>query len=167
MCSFLLTTIYFIFCFNLFTRAHSCLNGHCIFIKVDSVFLWFQCIQGLPEGALRRIILTASGGAFRCETVQFENVLVMMLERNYSILCPHGKDIFICYISHAQGPWELELLNSLLSYACAHVEPRPIRMRFFNPALPDSFVLRGDSMLHGFLFPLEGGILHSYHSKEI
>ncbi|KAL9434221.1 hypothetical protein AB3S75_028948 [Citrus x aurantiifolia] len=25
----------------------------------------FQCIQGLPEGALRRIILTASGGAFR------------------------------------------------------------------------------------------------------
>ncbi|KAG6466050.1 1-deoxy-D-xylulose 5-phosphate reductoisomerase, chloroplastic-like [Zingiber officinale] len=25
----------------------------------------FQCIQGLPEGSLRRIILTASGGAFR------------------------------------------------------------------------------------------------------
>ncbi|KAI7750936.1 hypothetical protein M8C21_026917 [Ambrosia artemisiifolia] len=25
----------------------------------------FQCIQGFPEGALRRIILTASGGAFR------------------------------------------------------------------------------------------------------
>ncbi|CAN1846013.1 1-deoxy-D-xylulose 5-phosphate reductoisomerase, chloroplastic [Linum perenne] len=25
----------------------------------------FQCIQGLPEGALRRIILTASGGSFR------------------------------------------------------------------------------------------------------
>lgn len=25
----------------------------------------FQCIQGLPDGALRRIILTASGGAFR------------------------------------------------------------------------------------------------------
>ncbi|XAR50178.1 1-deoxy-D-xylulose-5-phosphate reductoisomerase [Bertholletia excelsa] len=25
----------------------------------------FQCIQGLPEGALRRIILTGSGGAFR------------------------------------------------------------------------------------------------------
>ena len=25
----------------------------------------FQCIQGLPEGGLRRIILTASGGAFR------------------------------------------------------------------------------------------------------
>ncbi|KAK9669443.1 hypothetical protein RND81_13G130500 [Saponaria officinalis] len=25
----------------------------------------FQCIQGLPEGALRRIILTSSGGAFR------------------------------------------------------------------------------------------------------
>ena len=25
----------------------------------------FQCIQGMPEGALRRIILTASGGAFR------------------------------------------------------------------------------------------------------
>ncbi|KAL6493552.1 hypothetical protein OROGR_032331 [Orobanche gracilis] len=27
----------------------------------------FQCIQGLPEGALRRIILTASGGAFSHE----------------------------------------------------------------------------------------------------
>jgi 1-deoxy-D-xylulose-5-phosphate reductoisomerase len=25
----------------------------------------FQCIQGLPEGGLRRIVLTASGGAFR------------------------------------------------------------------------------------------------------
>ena len=25
----------------------------------------FQCLQGLPEGGLRRIILTASGGAFR------------------------------------------------------------------------------------------------------
>ena len=25
----------------------------------------FQCIQGLPEGGLRRVILTASGGAFR------------------------------------------------------------------------------------------------------
>ncbi|GAX09914.1 1-deoxy-D-xylulose-5-phosphate reductoisomerase [Fistulifera solaris] len=25
----------------------------------------FQCLQGVPEGALRRIILTASGGAFR------------------------------------------------------------------------------------------------------
>jgi 1-deoxy-D-xylulose 5-phosphate reductoisomerase len=24
-----------------------------------------QCIQGLPEGGLRRIVLTASGGAFR------------------------------------------------------------------------------------------------------
>jgi 1-deoxy-D-xylulose 5-phosphate reductoisomerase len=25
----------------------------------------FQCMQGLPEGGLRKIILTASGGAFR------------------------------------------------------------------------------------------------------
>jgi 1-deoxy-D-xylulose-5-phosphate reductoisomerase len=25
----------------------------------------FQCLQGFPPGALRRIILTASGGAFR------------------------------------------------------------------------------------------------------
>lgn len=25
----------------------------------------FQCIQGMPEGGLRRIVLTASGGAFR------------------------------------------------------------------------------------------------------
>uniref|UniRef100_A0A7S0XCR9 1-deoxy-D-xylulose-5-phosphate reductoisomerase n=1 Tax=Mantoniella antarctica TaxID=81844 RepID=A0A7S0XCR9_9CHLO len=29
----------------------------------------FQCMQGLPEGALRRIILTASGGAFRDTTL--------------------------------------------------------------------------------------------------
>lgn len=27
--------------------------------------LWFLLLQGLPEGGLRRIILTASGGAFR------------------------------------------------------------------------------------------------------
>ena len=25
----------------------------------------FQCMQGLPEGGLRKIVLTASGGAFR------------------------------------------------------------------------------------------------------
>jgi hypothetical protein len=25
----------------------------------------FQCLQGLPEGGMRRLILTASGGAFR------------------------------------------------------------------------------------------------------
>ena len=25
----------------------------------------FQCLQGVPEGGLRRVILTASGGAFR------------------------------------------------------------------------------------------------------
>ena len=30
----------------------------------------FQCIQGLPEGGLRRIILTASGGAFRDRPVE-------------------------------------------------------------------------------------------------
>jgi 1-deoxy-D-xylulose-5-phosphate reductoisomerase len=30
----------------------------------------FQCIQGLPEGGLRRIILTASGGAFRSLPVE-------------------------------------------------------------------------------------------------
>ncbi|KAK4268234.1 hypothetical protein QN277_024919 [Acacia crassicarpa] len=30
----------------------------------------FQCIQGLPEGALRRIILTGSGGAFRTWPVE-------------------------------------------------------------------------------------------------
>ena len=33
----------------------------------------FQCIQGLPENALRRIILTASGGAFR--DVPYEEML--------------------------------------------------------------------------------------------
>ena len=27
-------------------------------------YVIFQCIQGLPKGALRQIILTASGGAF-------------------------------------------------------------------------------------------------------
>lgn len=31
----------------------------------EAEYLFLQCIQGLPEGALRRIILTASGGAFR------------------------------------------------------------------------------------------------------
>ncbi|MGB6166258.1 MAG: 1-deoxy-D-xylulose-5-phosphate reductoisomerase, partial [Geitlerinemataceae cyanobacterium] len=30
----------------------------------------FQCLQGLPEGGLRRIILTASGGAFRDWSVE-------------------------------------------------------------------------------------------------
>ena len=30
----------------------------------------FQCIQGLPEGGLRRIVLTASGGAFRDRAVE-------------------------------------------------------------------------------------------------
>ncbi|KAK4362356.1 hypothetical protein RND71_017597 [Anisodus tanguticus] len=37
----------------------------------------FQCIQGLPEGALRRIILTASGGAFRdCPVEKLKEVKV-------------------------------------------------------------------------------------------
>ncbi|XP_062206420.1 1-deoxy-D-xylulose 5-phosphate reductoisomerase, chloroplastic isoform X2 [Phragmites australis] len=35
----------------------------------------FQCIQGLPEGALRRIILTASGGAFRLKEVKVADAL--------------------------------------------------------------------------------------------
>jgi len=35
------------------------------FFAYWSLLLLCQCIQGLPEGALRRIILTASGGAFR------------------------------------------------------------------------------------------------------
>lgn len=35
----------------------------------------FQCLQGFPPGALRRIILTASGGAFRDWTIdQLQNV---------------------------------------------------------------------------------------------
>lgn len=33
--------------------------------RVPSAQAIFQCLQGLPEGGLRRIILTASGGAFR------------------------------------------------------------------------------------------------------
>ncbi|CAO2146566.1 unnamed protein product [Urochloa humidicola] len=37
----------------------------------------FQCIQGLPEGALRRIILTASGGTFRdCPVDKLKDVTV-------------------------------------------------------------------------------------------
>ena len=39
----------------------------------------FQCIQGLPENGLRRIILTASGGAFRDWPVEkLESVKVRM-----------------------------------------------------------------------------------------
>ncbi|WVZ12258.1 hypothetical protein V8G54_016788 [Vigna mungo] len=41
----------------------------------------FQCIQGLPEGALRRIILTASGGAFRI------NILWSWKTMNFCSLC--------------------------------------------------------------------------------
>lgn len=36
-----------------------------MFYVVTGVQAIFQCLQGLPEGGLRRIILTASGGAFR------------------------------------------------------------------------------------------------------
>lgn len=41
-----------------------------VVILIMESLLWLQCIQGLPEGALRRIILTASGGAFRFVTTK-------------------------------------------------------------------------------------------------
>jgi 1-deoxy-D-xylulose-5-phosphate reductoisomerase len=42
----------------------------------------FQCIQGLPEGGLRRIILTASGGAFRDRPVDtLKDVTVRTLKQ--------------------------------------------------------------------------------------
>lgn len=37
----------------------------CIVEVICIYIVFIQCIQGLSEGALRRIILTASGGAFR------------------------------------------------------------------------------------------------------
>jgi 1-deoxy-D-xylulose-5-phosphate reductoisomerase len=43
-------------------------SSSCIYVKLpaDSEHsAIFQCLQGVPEGGLRRIILTASGGAFR------------------------------------------------------------------------------------------------------
>ncbi|CAK9164266.1 unnamed protein product [Ilex paraguariensis] len=39
-------------------------SEHSAIFQLKEIFN-LQCIQGLPEGALRRIILTASGGAFR------------------------------------------------------------------------------------------------------
>ena len=36
--------------------------GRALLRRVQAIF---QCLQGLPEGGMRRIILTASGGAFR------------------------------------------------------------------------------------------------------
>ncbi len=47
---------------NLFPQSSNCPA----FLVSDSEHsAIFQCIQGLPENGLRRIILTASGGAFR------------------------------------------------------------------------------------------------------
>ncbi|KAL2623057.1 hypothetical protein R1flu_003262 [Riccia fluitans] len=48
----------------------------------------FQCIQGLPEGGLRRIILTASGGAFRdwpVENLQYVKVADALKHPNWSM----------------------------------------------------------------------------------
>lgn len=53
-----MSTLLFLAYCGLITIAHGC--------SADSEHsAIFQCIQGLPEGGLRRIILTASGGAFR------------------------------------------------------------------------------------------------------
>ncbi|CAI5970353.1 unnamed protein product [Closterium sp. NIES-64] len=43
----------------------------------------FQCIQGLPEGGLRRIILTASGGAFRDWPVEKLKEGLEVIEAHY------------------------------------------------------------------------------------
>ena len=40
------------------------MSNNLTLIAIAISFSW-QCIQGLPDGGLRRIILTASGGAFR------------------------------------------------------------------------------------------------------
>ena len=48
----------------------------------------FQCIQGLPENGLRRIILTASGGAFRdwpVEKLQTVKVADALKHPNWSM----------------------------------------------------------------------------------
>ncbi|KAH6798037.1 1-deoxy-D-xylulose 5-phosphate reductoisomerase [Perilla frutescens var. hirtella] len=42
----------------------------------------FQCIQGLPEGALRRIILTASGGAFRISYLDIFKVVELTCDKH-------------------------------------------------------------------------------------
>lgn len=48
----------------------------------------FQCIQGLPEGGLRRIILTASGGAFRDRPVDtLKDVTVCTLLALFARAC--------------------------------------------------------------------------------
>jgi len=51
------------------------------FFAYWSLLLLCQCIQGLPEGALRRIILTASGGAFR----QVHSHMCLCTSRNIRI----------------------------------------------------------------------------------
>ena len=57
----------------------------------------FQCIQGLPEKGLRRIILTASGGAFRDWPVEkLKHVKVSLVGRGqpgrqmFKSLCVHA-----------------------------------------------------------------------------
>ncbi|MGJ3246705.1 MAG: 1-deoxy-D-xylulose-5-phosphate reductoisomerase [Elainellaceae cyanobacterium] len=48
----------------------------------------FQCLQGVPEGGIRRIILTASGGAFRdwpVETLAEVNVADALKHPNWSM----------------------------------------------------------------------------------
>lgn len=52
-------------CNQVFVNRDMSLTNH-----IFAIFL--QCIQGLPEGGLRRIILTASGGAFRFVEILFQ-----------------------------------------------------------------------------------------------
>lgn len=37
----------------------------------------FQCLQGVPPGALKKIILTASGGAFRCDFINSSSRILL------------------------------------------------------------------------------------------
>ncbi|KAE8697654.1 1-deoxy-D-xylulose 5-phosphate reductoisomerase [Hibiscus syriacus] len=65
-------------------------SEHCYFSEQARRVLCFQCIQGLPEGALWRIILTASGGAFRTRlecalTRKFEQFARFVSRRDWPV----------------------------------------------------------------------------------
>ncbi|XP_010483991.1 PREDICTED: 1-deoxy-D-xylulose 5-phosphate reductoisomerase, chloroplastic-like [Camelina sativa] len=55
----------------------------------------FQCIQGLPEGGLRKIILTASGGSFRDWPVEKLKEVTVAEALNHPIWTSMGKKVTI------------------------------------------------------------------------
>ncbi|XP_010459153.1 PREDICTED: 1-deoxy-D-xylulose 5-phosphate reductoisomerase, chloroplastic-like [Camelina sativa] len=55
----------------------------------------FQCIQGLPEGGLRKIILTASGGSFRDWPVEKLKEVTVAESLNHPIWTSMGKKVTI------------------------------------------------------------------------